>query len=241
MPKQKSAISPFYTKCSHCGLLKLCLPSALDPQDMLKLEDIIELSSPYKDDQAVFHAHQSFECVYAVKSGMFKTVVMDANGNEHILGFHLPGELFGLDAIYPKRYVSSAIAVGTSTVCAIHYTELESLASELPSLQKQLFCLMSKEVHTLHSLSVEHPADQKLAGFILALSVRYKQRGYSQSRIHLMMPRRDIANHLNMAAETVSRLFKRFQNNGLINIKRSDLQIINMEGLKQLAGCASYC
>ena len=98
---------------------------------------------------------------------------------------------------------------------------------------------MSKEVHTLQSLSVEHAADQKLAGFILALSTRYKQRGYSQTRIHLMMPRRDIANHLNMAAETVSRLFKRFQKEGLLDIKRTDLQITNMEALKRLAGCAS--
>ncbi|MFT6028693.1 MAG: CRP/FNR family transcriptional regulator [Oleiphilaceae bacterium] len=90
-------------------------------------------------------------------------------------------------------------------------------------------------------MSVEHAADQKLAGFILALSVRYKQRGYSQTRINLMMPRRDIANHLNMAPETVSRLFKRLQKDSLIYIKCSDLQITNMEALKQLAACASYC
>tara|TARA_R110001592_G_scaffold62142_4_gene189911 strand:+ start:19525 stop:20190 length:666 start_codon:yes stop_codon:yes gene_type:complete len=221
--------------------MKLCLPSGLDPQDMIQLENIIELSTPYNDNQSVFHANQTFECIYTVKSGMFKTLVIDVNGNEHILGFHLPGELFGLDAIYPKKYISSAISLGTSSVCAIHYTDLETLSSKLPSLQRQLFCLMSKEVHTFQSLTVEHAADQKLAGFILALSVRYKQRGYSQTRINLMMPRRDIANHLNMAAETVSRLFKRFQQEGLIYIQRSDLQITNMEALKQLAGCASYC
>jgi len=230
-----------YTKCSHCGLMKLCLPFGLDPQDMIQLEDIIELSAPYNDNQSVFHSNQTFESIYAVKSGMFKTVINDANGNEHILGFHLPGELFGFDAIYPKKYISTAISLGTSTLCAIHYTELEALSGKLPSLQRQLFCLMSKEVQTSQSMSFEHPADQKLAGFILALSVRYKQRGYSQTRINLMMPRRDIANHLNMAAETVSRLFKRFQQEGIIYIKRSDLQITNMEALKQLAGCASYC
>ena len=88
---------------------------------------------------------------------------------------------------------------------------------------------------------MEHAADQKLAGFILTLSERYKQRGYSETRINLMMPRRDIANHLNMAAETVSRLFKRFQKDGLLEIKRTDLHIIDLEGLKRLAGCASAC
>jgi len=215
------------------------LPVGLDSHDMVSLENIIEPSSPYKENESVYQSEQNFERIYAVKSGMFKTVVIDANGNEHIVGFHLPGELFGLDAIYPQKYISTAISLGTSSVCGINYNDLESLAAKLPSLQRQLFSLMSKEVHTSQSMTVEHAADQKLAGFILALSTRYKQRGYSETRINLMMPRRDIANHLNMAAETVSRLFKRFQKEGLLEIKRTDLNIIDMNGLKQLAGCAS--
>ena len=239
MSNQNSAITPSFLKCSQCGLGKLCLPLGLDSHDISQLEKIVESSSPYNDTQKVFHAEQDFDRIYAVKSGMFKTVVIDANGNEHILGFHLPGELFGLDAIYPKHYVSTAISLGTSSVCGINYTELETLSSKLPSLQRQLFSLMSKEVHTSQALTVEHTADQKLASFILVLSSRYKERGYSETRINLMMPRRDIANHLNMAEETVSRLFKRFQKEGLLDIKRTDLQITNMEALKRLAGCAS--
>lgn len=241
MSNQNSALTPSFLKCSQCGLGKLCLPLGLDSSDMAQLENIVQASSPFNDNETVYEADQNFERIFAVKSGMFKTVVIDANGNEHILGFHLPGELFGLDAIYPKKYISSAIALGTSSVCGINYTDLEALSSKLPSLQRQLFSLMSKEVHTSQAMTVEHAADQKLAAFILALSARYKQRGYSETRINLMMPRRDIANHLNMAAETVSRLFKRFQNEGLLDIKRTDLQITDMEGLKRLAGCASSC
>ncbi len=241
MSNQNTAITPSFLKCSQCGLGKLCLPLGLDSQDMIQLENIIEASSPYNDNQSVFRADQNFERIYAVKSGMFKTVVIDANGSEHILGFHLPGELFGLDAIYPKKYISTAISLGTSSVCGINYSDLETLAGKLPSLQRQLFSLMSKEVHVSQAMTVEHAADQKLASFILALSARYKQRGYSETRINLMMPRRDIANHLNMAAETVSRLFKRFQKDGLLDIKRTDLQITDMEALKKLAGCASSC
>jgi CRP/FNR family transcriptional regulator len=241
MSNQNPAHSPSYLKCGQCALGKLCLPLGLDSQDMTALENIIEPSSPYKENQSVYQADQTFDRIYAVKSGMFKTVVMDANGNEHILGFHLPGELFGLDAIYPKKYISTAISLGTSSVCGITYTDLETLAGKLPSLQRQLFSLMSKEVHTSQAMTVEHAADQKLAGFILALAARYKQRGYSETRFNLMMPRRDIANHLNMAAETVSRLFKRFQTENLIDIKRTDLHITNLEALKRLAGCASSC
>lgn len=239
MASQIPATSPSFLKCSQCSLGKLCLPVGLDSGDMVELENIIESSAPYKDQEKVYTTEQPFERIFAVKSGMFKTVVLDANGNEHIAGFHLPGELFGLDAIYPKKYLSSALSLGTSSLCAINYSDLEKLSLRLPSLQRQLLNLMSKEVHTSQSMTIDHSADQKLAGFILALSTRYKQRGYSDSRFNLVMPRRDIANHLNMAAETVSRLFKRFQSEGLVEIQRTDLSITDMEGLKKLAGCAS--
>ncbi len=208
---------------------------------MLELEQIIENFSPYKNDEKVFEADQKFDKIFAVKSGMFKTLVIDTQGNEHIVGFHLPGELFGLDAIYPKKYIATAMAIGTSSVCAIDYPELERLSGKFPSLQHQMFSLMSKEVHNSQSMMVEYSADQKLAGFLLSLSSRYKQRGYSETRMHLIMPRRDIANHLNMAPETVSRLFKRFQSDGVVDIKRTDLSILDMEKLRQLAGCASDC
>lgn len=234
--------SPSFLKCGSCSLGKLCLPVGLDRHDMQELEHIIENSSPYKDSEKVFAAEQRFDKIYAVKSGMFKTLVIDPQGNEHIVGFHLPGELFGLDAIYPKKYGSTAMSIGTSSVCGMDYHELEKLSSRLPSLQHQLFSLMSKEVHTSQAMMVEHTAEQKLAGFILGLASRYKQRGYSEIRMNLMMPRRDIANHLNMAPETVSRLFKRFQTEALIDIKRTDLTITNMERLREVAGLtASPC
>jgi CRP/FNR family transcriptional regulator len=220
---------------------KFCLPVGLDRNDMLELERIIENYSPYKDGEKVYQAEQKFDRIYAVKSGMFKTMVIDPQGNEHIVGFHLPGELFGLDAIYPRKYIATAMAIGTSSVCAIDYQELEKLSGRFPSLQHQMFALMSKEVHNSQIMMVEYSAEQKLAGFILSLASRYRQRGYSETRMNLIMPRRDIANHLNMAPETVSRLFKRFQGDGLVEIRRTDLTILDLPRLKHLAGCGPDC
>lgn len=228
---------PSQLKCGQCSLGSLCLPVGLDSADLLKLESIVDGSKPLADSEGVYTIGQTFDKIYAVKSGMFKTVIVDSHGNDHITGFHLPGELFGLDAIYPKRYVSSAVSLGTSSLCAIDYQQLESLSQDLPSLQRQMFNLLSKEVQTSHALNVDLTAEQKLANFIMTLSSRYSQRGYSATRFNLVMPRRDIANHLNMAPETVSRLFKRFQTEGLLDIKRTDLTIVDLAGLKALSGC----
>ncbi|KZX76468.1 hypothetical protein A3715_05215 [Oleiphilus sp. HI0009] len=98
-----------------------------------------------------------------------------------------------------------------------------------------------KEVQSGHEKQQEHAADQKLATFLFTLSARYKERGYSDTRFNLMMPRRDIANHLNLAPETISRLFKRFQRDGLIDVKRTDLQILDLPALGVLGGCNQMC
>ena len=113
-----------------------------------------------------------------------------------------------------------------------------SLAEKIPSLQHQLLRLLSKEINNVSALTYDTSADQRLASFIFSLSRRYEQRGYSAKHFNLVMPRRDIANHLNMAAETISRLFKRLQDNEIITIKRRELSIGDMSGLKKIAGCS---
>ena len=69
MSNQNSAITTSFLKCSQCGLGKLCLPLGLDYQDMNELENIIEASSPYKDNQPVYRADQKFERIFAVDGG----------------------------------------------------------------------------------------------------------------------------------------------------------------------------
>lgn len=225
--------------CSQCSLGDLCLPVGMSPDDMVQLEDIVEISKAFQDGETAFKEGAPFETIFAVKSGMFKTISIDEDGNESVLGFHLPGELIGLDAIYPEKHVSSAVSVGTSSVCVMSYEQLTGLASQLPTLQHQLLRLLSKEVNISQSMASDQSADQKLAAFILGLSTRYKQRGYSGTQFNLAMPRRDIANHLGMAAETISRILKRFQEHGLVSIQRRELIIDDMLALKELAGCAS--
>lgn len=229
------------SRCSQCALGKICLPVGLNPQDMVRLEEIIKTTKPYQVDETVYEAGGQLRNVFAVKSGMFKSYIIDADGNEHIVAFHLPGELFGLDAIHAKRYISTAKAIGTSTACAIEYESLTSLSLSLPTLQKQLLNLMSKEFSSAQALLAEQSADRKLAGFLLGLSTRFKERGYSETTFNLVMQRSDIANNLNMAPETVSRMFKRLKSEGVIELNVNEVTIVDMPQLQSLSGCLTTC
>jgi CRP/FNR family transcriptional regulator len=222
--------------CRDCVLGNLCLPCGLNTNEMDKLENIIESANSYSTKSTIYRSGEPFKKVYAVKSGMIETVMTDAHGEDHILGFYLPGELFGLDAVHPNHYISSAIALASSVVCSINFQRLSELAASVPSLQQQLLCIMSKEMQPSLTAHGEFTAEQKLAHFLLSLSKRYKLRGYSEKRFQLLMPRKDIANHLGMAPETVSRLLRKLMNEGIIDIQTTEIIVNDLAKLWQRSG-----
>ncbi len=127
----KKALKDISHSCSECSLVPLCLPVGMSQEDMARLEAIVETRKPYQNGEAIFTAGSPFRAVYAVKSGLFKTVSVDEGGAENVVGFHLPGELVGLDAIYLEKYSSSAVSIGTSSVCVMRYEELTELADRV--------------------------------------------------------------------------------------------------------------
>lgn len=220
--------------CSRCSLAELCLPVGLSQKDMERLDALVETPAPLHADEHLYRVGDSFESLYAVHSGYFKTYVYDDTGREQVLGFHLPGELMGLGGIYPEHHVANAVALDTATVCRLQYNALSALAAQIPGLQKQLFRLMSKDIRGLQALSGDFTAEERLASFLMSLSSRLHLRGYSATEFLLAMKRRDIANYLRLATETVSRVFARFEEDGLISVERRDVRILDLPRLSDL-------
>ena len=219
---------------------EICLPLGLDKADICKLEEIVTTSSVKHTGDSILRQGDPFVRVYAVKSGMFKSYRFDEVGTEYVQSFHLPGELFGLDAIYSKRYAFTVEALDTSVLCEMNFNELQSLCSNVPSLQRQLFHLFSRDLYTSHVSPIDHydqTAEQKLSGFLHNLISRMQARGHQSMEINLPMSRRDIANHLGLAPETISRLLKKFQQKGVININNKLLTIEDPKLLETMVHC----
>jgi CRP/FNR family transcriptional regulator len=228
--------------CRHCSLQDLCLPLGISPEDLEQLERIIRQRRPIQRSDHVYRPGDRLTSIYAVRSGSIKTYTLTNDGQEQITGFHLPGELLGLDAISEGSHPCAAKALETTSVCEIPFDQLETLASRIPSLQHQLFRLMSRELQAdehFMMLLGKKASDERLASFLLGLSVRFRQRGYSPTEFNLSMSRNDIANYLGLAVETVSRLFSRFQGAGLIRVQRKLVVIEDLDGLRDVAGLQS--
>lgn len=216
----------------------LCLPLALELDQIDQLDRIVQRGRPFQRDEYIYRAGIDFRSVYAVRSGAIKTFAVNDQGVEQVTGFYLPGEIFGMDGIAHTHHISSAIALETSSVCEIPFNRLEDLSLTLPSLQRHFFQLMSREIindQRLVALIGKNSADERLATLLLSISSRNAQRSLSGLRFRLPMSRADIGNYLGLTVETVSRIFGRFQKQRLLKVDKKEIEILDLDGLQELA------
>ncbi len=226
-------------ECQNCALFRICLPKHVSAADLSSLEAIIIKRKATPRGQPLFKAGDKFSSIYAVRSGGIKTYRTDAEGNEQVCGFHLPGELVGLESIISDTSINSAKMLDTTSVCEIPFPELEALLPRMPQLQKELTRLLSREIVTSQwqlSLLGSKKADARVAALLCNISDRLEQRGYSATRFSLPMSRSDIGNFLGLTIETVSRSFTRLQRKGLLSVKGRMVTLLDLDNLRRLAG-----
>lgn len=221
--------------CSTCAFSQACLAEGMDKASLMDLHVLVEHIGPFHAGDHIFREGDPFEAIAAVRAGTVKTYVIDRDGREHVLGFHLPGEVIGLNAIDGDHYPCNAIALDTVTLCRFSFPRIAVLATRLPGLQRQLFRLLSRDIGRAALLAGDWSADQRMAAFLVGLSRRLAARGFSANRFQLTMARTDIANYLRLAPETVSRVLRRFQEDGVLQVDRRELEIAKREQLEALA------
>ena len=222
--------------CSSCNLREMCLPAGLCAEDLERIENVVYARRRLKRGESLFNAGDGFSAVYAIRSGFFKTSLLDHDGREQVTGFFMGGELLGLDGI-GGAHNGTAAALEDSEVCVLPYALIEDLSREIPALQRQLHAVLAREIardHGVMMLLGSMRAEERLATFLLNLSRRFVRRGYSSTEFHLRMTRDEIGSYLGLKLETVSRLFSAFQKDGLIDVQQKHVRIREIEGLEQV-------
>jgi CRP/FNR family transcriptional regulator len=217
----------------------LCLPVALTENDLGELEALLGNRTKLKKGDALFHNGAQFTSLFAVKLGSLKTTVLSDDGREQVAGYHMPGDLLGLDGMGEDRHGCEAVALEDTEVCVLPFVRIEELARRIPALQHNLHRFLSREIERDHKVMLllgSMRAEERLAAFLLNLSERYKARGYSSTEFVLRMTREEIGSYLGLKLETVSRLFSKFQEEGLVMVAGRSVKIIDMPVLKQLVG-----
>lgn len=224
--------------CAACSLSQLCLPRGLNNSDFDKVASIVERERPFKKGEALFRLGQPFKSLFAVRSGSVKVYLPTSDGDEQIVGFHMPGELLGFDAMGHDEHTCTAVALETSSVCELPYTRLHELALQVPGLNEHFMHLMSNEIADEHAMMLmlgKKSAEVRIAAFFSGLSMRFSKRGFSPSQFNLSMSRQDMGNYLGLAVETISRTISHMQDENIIEADRKYIRILDMPRLRMLA------
>jgi CRP/FNR family transcriptional regulator len=215
------------------------MPSDFTDDELRQLESLASTKRAYRRGDYLYHSGSKFGSLYAIRTGFFKTQVLHEDGREQVTGFQMAGEIIGLDAISTDVHTCDAVALEDSEVCELPFNQLEELSRQLPSLQRHLHKIMSREIvrdQGIMLLLGSMRAEERLAAFLLNLSQRFAARGYSASSFRLRMTRQEIGSYLGLKLETVSRTLSYFQETRLIDVHNKSIELLDMSRLLGLVG-----
>jgi CRP/FNR family transcriptional regulator len=226
------------THCAPCGVRGLCLPAGLDAEILRELDAVFSNPLRMRKREVLYRGGEPFTALYAIHAGTFKTVVLAEDGREQVIGYHMAADILGLEGIGEDRHACEAIALEDSEVCALPFAKLDEIAHREPALRRSLFRLISRDACRRQDMMLllgSMRAEERLATFLLNLAGRYQRRGYSASEFTLRMTREEIASYLGLKLETVSRLFSRLQEEGLIQVQGRAVKVLDATALKRMA------
>jgi CRP/FNR family transcriptional regulator len=231
------SVSHLKVACSTCNLRELCLPVGMSLADIDKVEALVATRRRVKRGETLFRAGDRFESLYAIRLGFLKSTITSSDGREQVTGFHMAGEVVGLDGISNETHSCDAVALEDTEVCVIPYERLEEVAAAVPVLRNHFHKVMSREIVREHGVMLllgSMHAEERIAAFLLNLSQRFEARGYSRTEFVLRMTRAEIGSFLGLKLETVSRVLSRFAQDGFIEVNQKHVRIVDPDRLRAI-------
>ena len=222
--------------CLHCSVRHLAVCSALSSDEVQALESVTT-SSQIDNGTTLARAGEDRLHVYTLTEGALRLVRTLADGRRLVTGFVLPGDYVGLSQSDTYRYDIEAIA--DSRVCRVGVPQMRELRLRYPHLERKLLQRACQELDAAQDAALalgRMQPPEKLADFLLRLAERQARHLGASDRITLAMGRSDIADHLGLTMETVSRTFTKLRQSGLIALPHLNVvEILDRSALEALA------
>lgn len=186
----------------------------------------------YKRGAEIFGQGQPAQYLYRVLTGAVRTLWISNSGRRQICEFYLPSDYFGLEVGNDRAL--SAFAISDTQIRVISLQTIAKLTGRRKDITQQLLRIKSQQIGRLQDqvLLLNKTAEARIAWLLL----RVASRNGTAKLLTLPMPRQDIAEHLSLTTETVSRTMKQLENDGLIkSLSPRRIQLLNEKRLKRMA------
>ena len=185
----------------------------------------------YGKGETIFFEGDEADGFYIVSSGQIKVFKMNPMGKEHILHIFGPGEPVGEVPVFSKQpFPANAEALVKSATLFFPRKDFVALIENNPSIALNMLAVLSRRLRQfatqIENLSLkEVPA--RLAGYLLYISKEQKNEGVVQ----LPVSKGQLASLLGTIPETLSRIFARMSDEGLIQVEGRSITILDRQGL----------
>lgn len=235
-PNSLFGASSCRARCSICPTAGACVVEGAPKDEIARWHGSVEVQiSLATAGKTLVEAGERATAIYTVRAGCLKSFTVDVDGTERVRGFHLPGDLIGLDSLGADAFPATVVAVTPSQVCRIPAAQVRKLMAESPYIARKLLDRTSAELAHALTMAGDYTAEQRIAAFLLSM----RQRLGGAADLKLPMTRRDIANYLRLATETVCRVLTRLEAQGRIRSDSRTLRLVNAPALRELASASA--
>jgi len=171
----------------------------------------------YARNVEIFGEGEPAEYLYKVVSGSVRICKLLHDGRRQVIGFHMAGEVFGLES--DEEHHFSAEAVNDTVVLVVKRSAITALAGRDPVIGRELFALTGRELRRVQDrvLLLVKSAQERVASFLLEMA----ERGGAGNTVELPMSRQDIADYVGLTIETVSRTLTGLESAATIEVPTS--------------------
>jgi len=170
----------------------------------------------YTRNEEIFGEGEPAEYLYKVVSGAVRTCRILDDGRRQVSAFYMPGDFFGLE--FAVEHSSSCEAITNATVLVFKRSAVDERAKRDGNVARKLWEITATELARAqdHVLQLIRSAEERISSFLLRMATRNRS-----AEFELPMCRQDIADHLGLTIETVSRTMTQFTSAGLIALPTS--------------------
>lgn len=222
--------------CAICPTRGLCAARDVPTSALDSLGECFSTTPPMNKGDYLYRANDRANAWFVIRSGVYKTITVTSDGEEYITGFYYPGEILGLGGAATGRFNETAMALTSATACAVAITDLPRLWSV--GADQALLRLVAERERTETLLRInlsQSKAEVRIAGFIRLLMERTDRLGFDPTCLSMPMSRTDLANHLGLTLECLSRVLSKWRKAGVIESDRSTMWILKPEELATAA------
>jgi CRP/FNR family transcriptional regulator len=227
--------------CPAWEVADLSLAEGLDLDDISHIKRLLATRIRFRNGDVLYRCGDGFDALYAIRTGSCKTALLARDGTDHVTGYHIGGEIIGMDGIASNIHQCQATALESTEVWLLPFDRIDNFARFSDQFRHNLHKLLSQEcsrAQTLMLLLGTMRAEKRLAVYLVDLSQRYRARGFSPCELVLRMTRAEIGSYLGLKLETVCRQFSRFQREGLIQVEGRVVKLLDRVALSRLADCS---